>query len=181
MSTVTRNPAQKVYLALGTNIGDRQDNLQKALQALNPAVTIWAISSIYETEPVGYLEQPHFLNLVCAGETSLSPGDLLRFVKGIESALGRVPTFRNAPRPIDIDILLYADLQMQEETLTIPHPRMLERSFVLVPLAEIAPELIPPGHTQTVRALSERLSQQGIVKVSQYREGIQTPHQGMHQ
>jgi 2-amino-4-hydroxy-6-hydroxymethyldihydropteridine diphosphokinase len=181
MSTVTRNPAQKVYLALGTNIGDRQDNLQKALQALNPAVTIWAISSIYETEPVGYLEQPHFLNLVCAGETSLSPGDLLRFVKGIESALGRVPTFRNAPRPIDIDILLYADLQMQEETLTIPHPRMLERSFVLVPLAEIAPELIPPGHTQTVRALSERLSRQGIVKVSQYREGIQTPHQGMHQ
>jgi 7,8-dihydro-6-hydroxymethylpterin-pyrophosphokinase len=89
--------------------------------------------------------------------------------------MGRVPTFRNAPRPIDIDILLYGDLQISEETLTIPHPRMLERSFVLAPLAEIAPALLLPGQTQIVAALSARLPQQGITKIAQPREGADVP------
>src|SRR5947207_11643573 len=96
-----------VYLALGSNIGNRQKNLSEALQMLREVVDIHRISSVYETEPVGYLDQPRFLNMVCYGQTLSIPDELLRSTKAIEKALGREPSFRNAPRPIDIDILLY--------------------------------------------------------------------------
>src|SRR5215813_6914812 len=98
-----------VYLALGSNIGNRQENLSATLQRLRKVVDIHQISSVYETEPVGYLDQPRFLNMVCYGQTAASPNELLHITKAIEEALGREPSFRNAPRPIDIDILLYDD------------------------------------------------------------------------
>src|SRR6266567_769284 len=106
---------QTVSLALGLNLGDRHKHLSDALQYLRGALNIERISSVYETEPVGYLDQPPFFNLVCKGTTNLSPLELLKFVKDAEVYLGRQPTFRNGPRIIDVDILLYDDLRMQEE------------------------------------------------------------------
>src|SRR5437660_12750506 len=104
-----------VYLALGSNMGDRRGNLAAALQQLREMMEISAISSIYETEPVGYLEQARFLNMVCSGKTGLSAQELLKRVKEIEKSLGRQPTFRNGPRPIDIDILFYDDLRIAQD------------------------------------------------------------------
>lgn len=154
-----------VYLALGSNLGDRQQHLSDALQHLRGALSIEHISSIYETEPVGYLDQPPFFNLVCKGTTNLSPLALLKFVKDAEMYLGRQVTFRNGPRVIDIDILLYDTLSIQAEQLTIPHPRMAERAFVLVPLVEIAPDVIEPTSAKTAQALLAAIPQQGVRKV----------------
>jgi len=127
-------------------------------------VDIDTISSVYETEPVGYLDQPQFLNLVCTGKTWLSAQELLHYAKNIESVIGRQPTFRNGPRPIDIDILLFDDERIEQENLVIPHPRMFERAFVLVPLAEIAPKLTIDG--QTVQELANAVSQEGVQKIA---------------
>jgi len=154
-----------IYLALGSNIGNRQYNLSKALQRLGEIADIHKISSVYETEPVGYLDQPRFLNMVCYGQTTSSPDGLLRSTKAIEEALGREPSFRNAPRPIDIDILLYDNLRLETEQLTIPHPRMSERAFVLVPLVEIAPTVIEPVSGKTAQELLLEVSQAGISKL----------------
>ncbi len=140
-----------VYLALGSNMGDRHGNLVMAVQQLNDSVTIHAISSVYETEPVGYTDQPRFLNIVCSGRTGLSAQNLLYRAKAIEGVLGRRATFRNGPRSIDVDILLYDDLQIVQEDLLIPHPRMAERAFVLAPLAELAPTKLIPGKSKTVQ------------------------------
>jgi 2-amino-4-hydroxy-6-hydroxymethyldihydropteridine diphosphokinase len=134
----------KVYLALGSNLGDRMGNLASAVERLSESITIRKVSSIYETEPVYYKEQPLFLNAALSGLTELDPFDLLRFVKGIESELGRQPSFQNAPRLIDIDILFYGDQIIDTLELTIPHPRIAERAFVLVPLTEIASEIVHP-------------------------------------
>jgi 2-amino-4-hydroxy-6-hydroxymethyldihydropteridine diphosphokinase len=162
-------PAQSmmhiVYLALGSNLGNRQQHLSDALQHLQEAISIERVSSIYETEPVGYLDQPPFFNLVCQGSTNLAPLELLKFVKDTEVHMGRQPTFRNGPRVIDIDILLYDDISIQTEQLTIPHPRMAERAFVLVPLVEIAPNAIEPTSKQTAQTLLAAISQQGVRKV----------------
>ncbi len=154
-----------VYLALGSNIGDRHKNLSAALQRLRERVMLHKISSVYETAPVGYLDQPQFLNMVCYGQTACSPDELLRSVQTIEVALGRELSFRNAPRPIDIDILLYDDLYLETDRLTIPHPRMSERAFVLVPLAEISPFVIEPVSGKTVQELLLTVSRVGINKL----------------
>jgi 2-amino-4-hydroxy-6-hydroxymethyldihydropteridine diphosphokinase len=114
------------------------------VERLSQKMTIKKLSSIYETEPVYYKEQPLCLNAALSAVTKLDPFELLRFVKSIESDLGRQPSFRNAPRTIDIDILFYGDQVVQTEELAIPHPRIAERAFVLVPLAEIAPRLVHP-------------------------------------
>ena len=151
-----------VYLALGSNLGDRRGNLAAALQRLREVMEISTISSIYETEPVGYLDQPRFLNIVCLGNTRLSPQELLKYAKDVEKALGRQPTFRNGPRPIDIDIIFYDDLHITQEDLIVPHPRMAERAFVLVPLAEIAPGVIDPVSGKTARQLLNAVSQDGV-------------------
>lgn len=150
-----------IYLALGSNLGDRHNNLTIALQQLSRIMDITALSSLYETTPVGYLDQPDFLNMVCSGTTELTPEELLHQAKTIEKELGRQPTFRNGPRPLDIDILLYDDLRLQQEQLSIPHPRMRERGFVLVPLAEIAPEQIDPETGKTIRELLHDLTAGG--------------------
>ncbi len=138
-----------VYLGLGSNLGDRQCNLAKAIELLSPQVKVEQVSSLYETEPVGYSEQPRFLNAVCSASTRLTPQELLTLAKGIESQMGRKPTFPNAPRPIDVDILFYGEQVFRSPELTIPHPRLMERAFVLVPLAEIAPNVIHPENGKT--------------------------------
>src|SRR6185312_8574474 len=123
----TATTTHVVYLALGSNLGNRHRYLRVALQYLRERVDIHTLSSIYETEPVGYLEQPLFLNMVCSGQTQLSPQDLLKFVKEIEATIGRQPSLRNGPRSIDIDILMYDNLHLEQADLIIPHPRMTER------------------------------------------------------
>jgi len=165
-----------IFLSLGANIGNRQLNLQRALQHLEELMTIEAISSLYETEPVGEGGQPLsydqeerclpcFLNLACQGRTHLEPTNALTVLQTIEASLGRRPSFRNAPRPIDIDILLYGNLQVTLPQLVIPHPRMRERAFVLIPLAEIAPLTIEPISGQTIQRLASHISGQGIQKI----------------
>lgn len=155
-----------VYLALGSNLGDRRGYLAAALQQLREVIIIDTISSVYETEPVGYLEQPRFLNIACSGKTWLSAQDLLKYAKAVEVTIGRQPSFRNGPRSIDIDILLYDDLQIQQEELTIPHPRMRERAFVLAPLSEIAPNIVDPASGKTIQELSTTVSHDGVNKIA---------------
>jgi len=159
------NERHKIFLGLGSNLGDRRSNLIEALHKLREKIAIRSVSSCYETEPVGYLNQPRFLNIVCSGTTSLSPRELFQFIKGIEKKMGRQPTVRYGPRPIDIDILLYDDLVLDEPDLVIPHPRLAERAFVLVPLAEIAPQQVHPILQMTSEELLEHVNRDGVVPV----------------
>lgn len=154
-----------IVLSLGANLGDREKNLFRALDSLAQFVHVTRASSIYETEPVGVREQPWFLNLVCLGTTSLSPVDVLRRIKRIEIEMGRTEGIRFGPRPIDIDILFYDRLIQLSPALTIPHPRLHERAFVLVPLVEIAPQLVHPRLRLPVRSLLEQLASQEQVRL----------------
>lgn len=145
----------RAFLLAGTNLGDRKANLEFALDSLSKGGNVRNKSAFYETEPVGFLDQPWFLNQAIELETTLSPAELLALCQDIESSCGRVRTFRNAPRTLDLDILLYDDVVVHEEALIIPHPRMAERRFVLVPLAQIAPEIVHPVLQTTIRHLLE--------------------------
>lgn len=136
-----------IYLSLGSNLGDREDNLNIALERMGEHVNIIKRSSFYETKPVDYELQDNFLNMVAEVETNLPPHQLLEFLQRIEKDMGREKTIRFGPRNIDIDILLYENVRHETTTLTIPHPRMMERGFVLIPLKEIAPLLHIDGHS----------------------------------
>jgi 2-amino-4-hydroxy-6-hydroxymethyldihydropteridine diphosphokinase len=154
-----------VYIALGTNVGDRERNLREALRLLAEAgIRILKISSIYETEPVDYLAQAWFLNAVLEAQTDLPALDLLHKLRGIESAMGSNKPFAKGPRLIDLDILLYGDDAIATPELQVPHPRMLERRFVLVPLAEIARHLRHPSWPATAVDLLARSPDMSAVR-----------------
>jgi len=146
-----------VYLALGSNLGDRADNLRRALQALSGKLTLDAVSPCYETEPTYVLDQPRFYNLACRAATDMAPLDLLHYLKEQETTLGREPGLRFGPRVIDLDILFYGDLVFDSPELTLPHPRLHERAFVLVPLADLAPDFVHPTLKLSMAELRDRL------------------------
>lgn len=144
-----------VYLSLGSNLGDRAQNICVGLERLKDCIRLDQVSSLYETEPVGLLDQGWFLNLVCGGETDCSPVALLRLAKAIERELGRKVGLRFGPRPIDIDILFYDDLIMNTPELQVPHPRLHKRGFTLIPLDEVAPSILHPLLRKTIRELRD--------------------------
>jgi 2-amino-4-hydroxy-6-hydroxymethyldihydropteridine diphosphokinase len=156
-----------LYIALGTNLGDRLHNLRAALDAFAPNVQVVTESHVYETDPWGFADQPAFLNMVVRAATRLSPARLLSFLKKLEADQGRTPTFRNGPRLIDLDILFYDNLQLDTPPLTLPHPRLHERAFVLVPLADLAPGLIHPRLGLSVASLLAGVDRSGIRKFSE--------------
>jgi 2-amino-4-hydroxy-6-hydroxymethyldihydropteridine diphosphokinase len=151
-----------VYLALGTNLGHRSRNLQAAQDALPPAVKVLERSYVYETRPWGVTDQPLFLNMVIKGETRQRPQELLKHLKLLEIQLGRLPSIRYGPRKIDIDLLFYDDILLKTPELTIPHPFLHERAFVLVPLADLAPELVHPVLGKTVRQMLAQVDTTGV-------------------
>ena len=152
------------YVGLGTNLGDRRGALEMALRELHqpPIITVGCVSSVYETAPVGVTDQPDFLNAVARVRTTLPPRALLEALLDLENKMGRVRTLRWGPRVIDLDLLLYGELQTSEPGLEVPHPRLRERGFVLAPLAEIAPELVlPPDGESALKIFTDFLEKQG--------------------
>lgn len=149
-----------VYLGLGSNIGDRSANVSVALREISRVGRIFAVSRVYESAPVGHAEQEVFWNLVVRVSTSLGPLELLVRLKAIESAMGRVATFANGPRLIDIDILFYNDIVLNDGEVVIPHPRALERAFVLRPLLEVCPALVDPRSSRPVSSFLDAVAAQ---------------------
>jgi len=151
------------YLGLGSNLGDRKRNLDMAIDFLRERIKVEKISPVYDTAPVGDTNQPRFLNMALEISTRLTASALLFMAKGIEAKLGRVPI--DSPRPIDIDILFYGDQLVNEPPqLIIPHPRLEERAFVLVPLADIAPDLVHPVSKKTIKQLREEVEgKEGVI------------------
>lgn len=154
-----------VYIALGSNIGNRAGNIAMALRYLEPLARASTVSSIYRTTAEGVENQPAFYNAAAEIVTGLEPASLLRHLKNIEYEIGRRPGPRWGPRPIDLDLLLYDDQVIQSDLLTLPHPRMAERAFVLVPLAEIAPDLRHPALPGAVGELAKAADTAGVERI----------------
>ena len=153
------------YLGLGANLGDREATIRQALKKLGalPTIEIMAVSSLYQTAPVGMTNQPDFLNAAAAICTSLTPQELMAQILQLEHELGRERTVRWGPRTIDIDILAFGSMTINQPELTIPHPRLGERAFALLPLAEIAPGLQLPGESETVQKKAAALAVAGNI------------------
>jgi len=160
-------PTHRAFIALGSNLAEPEAQIKQAFAALArlPQTRLLAQSSLYRSAPVGYAEQPDFINAVALLETGLAAHDLLQSLLEIERACGRVRDFRNAPRTLDLDLLLYGDLMLHEAGLTLPHPRMHERAFVLLPLLEIAPDCVIPGKGQAADWLAQ-VHDQSIARVA---------------
>jgi len=152
-----------VYLSLGSNLGDRQSNLRSATGRLLELGDVVEVSSLYETEPIEVTDQPWFLNCAVAVRTELMPREFLAGILAIEKAMGRVRSQPKGPRVIDIDILLFGAQTINTPELTVPHPAMTERRFVLKPLAEIAPDVIHPTTKKTIRELLDKLPRDGAI------------------
>ncbi len=151
-----------IYLSLGSNLGDREANLESVIEEFPPAIEVIVRSSIYQTEPWGFEDQPDFLNMVAQGKTELAPRELLTYLKKIEKKIGRKPSFIYGPRLVDVDILFYGEKVVDEIQLTIPHDKIPERAFVLVPLMEIAPDLKYPDSDQTISDLANSIDTSGV-------------------
>lgn len=151
-----------VAIALGSNLGDRERFLRQAIEALATLLSDLRVSAFHETTPVGVGDQPRFLNAAAAGWTALGPRDLLSRLLAIEQSLGRERPYAGAPRTIDVDLLLYGEAVIDERGLIVPHPRFRERRFVLVPLAEIAPEWVDPVTGKTIDELLRRLGPEAL-------------------
>ncbi|MCL5289902.1 MAG: 2-amino-4-hydroxy-6-hydroxymethyldihydropteridine diphosphokinase [Firmicutes bacterium] len=153
------------YIGLGSNLGNREANIKKALELLHhpPAAVVKRVAPFYRTAPVGFTGQAEFLNTVAEVDTTIQPAELLRLLLSIEVELGRERTVRWGPRTIDLDLLLYGCLQINEPDLIVPHPRLHERAFVLVPLADLAPALVLPGRGK-VAVLAVRLAEEQEIK-----------------
>jgi len=154
---VTDPRLHTIYLSLGSNVGDREHQLREAIRRLATVGTISAVSSFYETEPVEFTEQPWFMNVAAKFESSLSAAALMSEILSIEQGMGRRRVQKKGPRTIDIDILLFGDDVLQSEAVTVPHPAMQARRFVLEPLAEIAPDAVHPVLHKTIRELRDAL------------------------
>lgn len=152
----------RVAIGLGSNLGDRQANVAGALQRLREFIDVAHVSSAYVTTPVGYRDQPDFLNLACVGTTALAPRELRDALRAVERRIGRAAAVPMGPRAIDLDLLLYGDVRIDGEDLTIPHRGLQDRAFVLIPLAEIAPDWRDPITGLTVRQLAERVDPSGV-------------------
>jgi len=146
-----------VYFSLGSNLGDRKVNLRRALKLMSPEVKIEARSPVYDTDPLYFTDQPRFYNVVVCGKTSLTPTQLLAHTQGIEAQMGRTGATHNRPRVVDIDILTYGKEVISTDDLTLPHPRITERAFVLVPLRDIAPGFTHPVSGATVENMLARI------------------------
>jgi 2-amino-4-hydroxy-6-hydroxymethyldihydropteridine diphosphokinase len=151
-----------VYLGLGANLGDRERNLAVALLRLEPLVRVEAVSALYETDPVGPQDQPPYLNAACRAVTGLPPRGLLRHIKEVERELGRRGGERWGPRPIDIDLLLYGDVAIDEDGLRVPHPELARRAFVLVPLADVAAGARHPTLGRAIDELAREVVRAGV-------------------
>jgi 2-amino-4-hydroxy-6-hydroxymethyldihydropteridine diphosphokinase len=155
----------EVFLGLGSNVGDREGNVRKALQILKKKMRVLKVSSMYETEPMYVEDQKWFVNCVAKLETDLRPRELLDYVKDTERTLGRQRTIKYGPRVIDLDILFYGNEVVRESDLHIPHPKIRERSFVLIPLVEIEPDFIHPiQHMTVLKLLSDLNSNKSVIK-----------------
>jgi 2-amino-4-hydroxy-6-hydroxymethyldihydropteridine diphosphokinase len=165
---VNPSVADEVILGLGANVGDPLAQLADAVARLREVIDVTAVSGVYRTPPLGFVDQPDFYNLVLLGRSPAATESLLADVLRIEQALGRTRSFRNAPRTIDIDILAHGARQLRAPDLEVPHPRLHERAFVLVPLAEVAPQWRHPvlGHT-AARLLADLGSVAGIERVGE--------------
>jgi 2-amino-4-hydroxy-6-hydroxymethyldihydropteridine diphosphokinase len=159
--------SETAVIALGANLGDRLATLTDSVRQIGRLGSIVAVSSLYDTEPVGYSDQPRYLNGVLLLETGLEPDELLDALQRIEHDLGRVRSFRNAPRTLDLDLLFHGNRVMQTDRLTVPHPRLHERAFVLVPLSELAPDLVHPVLGKPIRELLKALPDHGGVVPSE--------------
>jgi 2-amino-4-hydroxy-6-hydroxymethyldihydropteridine diphosphokinase len=169
---VVANSGVLAFIALGSNMGEREKHLQSALQMLgeHPRIQVLRLSSIYETEPVGYLDQPAFLNAVAAVRTDMKAGELLGAMLDAELKLGRTRDIRFGPRTIDLDLLLFGSEVLTEPELIVPHPRMLERAFVLVPLLDVLEEAAVPGLEEPLSAYLDGL--EGKEGVTRWNTGL---------